>query len=79
MYGASRIITGVARDHLLPPGLATVHARLRTPWVALLLQVNTRCCLDDTQAQYLKLVEHRQVLAKQGTYLEVQLLEAAAC
>lgn len=34
MYGASRIITGVARDHLIPPFLARVNARFQTPWVS---------------------------------------------
>ncbi|AJM77446.1 amino acid permease [Rathayibacter toxicus] len=33
MIGASRIIFAMARDGLLPQVLATVHPRLRTPWV----------------------------------------------
>jgi APA family basic amino acid/polyamine antiporter len=37
MYGASRIITGVARDHLIPPVLARV-GRFRTPWIAIVMQ-----------------------------------------
>jgi len=37
-YGVSRIITGVSRDHLLPPFMALVSGRFATPWVALLLQ-----------------------------------------
>lgn len=32
-----RIIAAVARQHLLPPVLATVHKRFGTPWVATLL------------------------------------------
>ncbi|GBF96644.1 cationic amino acid transporter [Raphidocelis subcapitata] len=38
MYGASRIITGVARDHLIPPVLARVNARFQTPWIAIAIQ-----------------------------------------
>ena len=38
MYGASRIITGVARDHLIPPFLARVHPSLATPYLAILGQ-----------------------------------------
>jgi hypothetical protein len=38
MYGASRIITGVARDHLIPPILARVHQKLSTPYLAILGQ-----------------------------------------
>jgi amino acid transporter len=37
MYGASRIITGVARDHMLPPFMARV-GRFKTPWLAILAQ-----------------------------------------
>lgn len=38
MYGTSRIITGVARDHLIPPFLAHVGGRMKTPWVAIAIQ-----------------------------------------
>jgi amino acid transporter len=38
MYGASRIITGVARDHLIPPVLARVNSRFQTPWIAIMIQ-----------------------------------------
>lgn len=38
MYGVSRIITTVARDHLLPPYLARVHPRLQTPYIAIIIQ-----------------------------------------
>jgi hypothetical protein len=38
MYGTSRIITGVARDHLIPPFLATVGGRASTPWIAIAIQ-----------------------------------------
>jgi APA family basic amino acid/polyamine antiporter len=34
----SRIITGVARDHLIPPFISRVSGRFATPWIALLLQ-----------------------------------------
>lgn len=33
MIGASRVIFAMSRDHLLPPGLARVHPKFRTPWV----------------------------------------------
>lgn len=38
MYGVSRIVTTVARDHLLPPLMARVHPKMRTPWIAILAQ-----------------------------------------
>ncbi|KAI8474786.1 MAG: cationic amino acid transporter [Monoraphidium minutum] len=38
MYGTSRVITGVARDHLIPPFLAHVGGRAQTPWVAIAVQ-----------------------------------------
>lgn len=38
LLSACRIIAAVARQHLLPPFLATVHKRFGTPWVATLLQ-----------------------------------------
>ena len=37
-YGVSRIITGVSRDHLIPPFISLVSGRFATPWVALLIQ-----------------------------------------
>lgn len=37
MFAVSRIIAAVARQHLLPPVLATVHKRFGTPWVATVL------------------------------------------
>ncbi|GEA83150.1 amino acid permease [Cellulomonas gelida] len=33
MIGASRVMFAMSRDHLLPPRLAKVHSRYRTPWV----------------------------------------------
>jgi APA family basic amino acid/polyamine antiporter len=36
MLMASRLIYGMARQHVLPPVLATVHPSRRTPWVAIL-------------------------------------------
>lgn len=36
MFAVSRIIAAVARQHLLPPVLASVHGRFGTPWVATL-------------------------------------------
>lgn len=35
MLMASRLIYGMARQHVLPPVLGTVHPRTRTPWVAI--------------------------------------------
>jgi amino acid transporter len=35
MLMASRVIYGMARQHVLPPVLGTVHPRTRTPWVAI--------------------------------------------
>lgn len=36
MLMASRLIYGMARQHVLPPVLGTVHSARRTPWVAIL-------------------------------------------
>ena len=36
MLMASRLIYGMARQHVLPPVLGTVHPTRRTPWVAIL-------------------------------------------
>ena len=36
MLMASRLIYGMARQHVLPPVLGSVHKRRRTPWVAIL-------------------------------------------
>jgi amino acid transporter len=36
MLMASRLIYGMARQHVLPPVLGTVHPRRQTPWVAIL-------------------------------------------
>ncbi len=36
MLMASRLIYGMAKQHVLPPVLGTVHATRRTPWVAIL-------------------------------------------
>jgi basic amino acid/polyamine antiporter, APA family len=36
MLMASRLIYGMARQHVLPPVLGTVHPRTRTPWVAII-------------------------------------------
>jgi APA family basic amino acid/polyamine antiporter len=33
LIGATRVIFSMSRDHLLPPLLAQVHPKLRTPWV----------------------------------------------
>lgn len=38
MYGTSRIITGVARDHLIPPFLGSVSGRFKTPAIAITIQ-----------------------------------------
>ncbi|CAN5153417.1 APC family permease [soil metagenome] len=35
MLMASRLIYGMARQHVLPPVLGTVHAKRQTPWVAI--------------------------------------------
>jgi basic amino acid/polyamine antiporter, APA family len=35
MLMASRLIYGMAKQHVLPPVLGTVHSRRRTPWVAI--------------------------------------------
>jgi len=35
MLMASRLIYGMAKQHVLPPVLGTVHASRRTPWVAI--------------------------------------------
>jgi len=36
MLMASRLIYGMARQHVLPPVLGTVHPRTRSPWVAII-------------------------------------------
>lgn len=38
MYATARIIAAVARQHLLPPLFAKVHARTATPWIATICQ-----------------------------------------
>ncbi|WP_182113884.1 MULTISPECIES: amino acid permease [unclassified Actinotalea] len=41
MLGQSRVLFAMARDHLLPPGLARVHPKFGTPW--LITVVVTAC------------------------------------
>lgn len=38
MYGVSRLIAAVGRQHLIPPVFARVHPRFGTPWVSTLVQ-----------------------------------------
>jgi APA family basic amino acid/polyamine antiporter len=37
LYGQTRIFYAMSRDGLLPPALATVHPRFRTPWINTLI------------------------------------------
>ena len=42
MLMASRLIYGMARQHVLPPVLGTVHPRRHTPWVAIVFTTRDR-------------------------------------
>ncbi|MDF2823845.1 MAG: amino acid transporter [Mycobacterium sp.] len=45
MLMASRLIYGMARQHVLPPVLGTVHAKRQTPWVAIVFTTLIAFCL----------------------------------
>ena len=42
MLMASRLIYGMATQHVLPPVLGAVHPTRRTPWVAILFTTRSR-------------------------------------
>jgi APA family basic amino acid/polyamine antiporter len=45
MLMASRLIYGMAKQHVLPPVLGTVHATRRSPWVAIIFTTAIALCL----------------------------------
>ena len=45
MLMASRLIYGMAKQHVLPPVLGTVHASRRSPWVAIIFTTTIALCL----------------------------------
>ena len=44
LYGQTRIFYTMSRDGLLPPALATVHQRFKTPWINTIIVGIAACC-----------------------------------